>query len=350
MRLTLADARASRIPNVLGICASDARVPQFVNESTQRLLTKGHWWGSYARFRICATDGCLTMPPQVAALERASICGSSLRIHDQWYEFLENGFGVQHSINGSTGGSCSTAGGACFGMGDALQRGTFPTFADVQGVNKKLTVVCDRVSDVGKAVLLLGYDENNNWIRTSQSGVIRDGELVALAQAAGTTTTNNFSVVTDVQAPATLDGQWWLYEYNVDTAALRMIGNYQYFETRPNYQRYFFPSIRSGSNKDGECTLTTVEGIFKLDYIPVKNDTDYLIIPNLPALKDMSRGIFLAENEPDGEKAERLLAAGERSALRELDFELSHYLGQRTIGVDIVGASVGSSQPIENFL
>jgi hypothetical protein len=352
MRLTLGDVRESRIPAVLGVCSDSARVVEFVNEATQRLLTKGHWWGSYARIRFCATDGCLTMPPQVAALERAAVCGSSVSVHDQWYEFLENGFGLRHELNGSS--SDDSAGTSCncgsFGMGEALQRGTFPTFADVQGTNKKLRVVCDLSGDAAKEILLLGYDENGNWIRTLQSGVIRDGEIVAMAQGNGTTSSNFFSVITDIQAPDDLDGQWWLYEYNNDDATLRMLGHYQYFERRPNYQRYFFPSIRSGSNSEGECSLTTVEAIVKLDFIPVKNDTDYLLIGNLPAVKEMARAIHLAENEPDGEKAERLIRSGYRLALNELDTELQHYLGDRKIGIDIVGPSVGSAQVIEALL
>lgn len=301
------------------------------------------------------------MPPQIASIEKASVCGSPLRMRDMWYEFLENGFGIQYALNNTTsssgaisGGGCCGANSAmwpgCFGMGDALQRGTFPTFQDIHGTNKKLTVVCDLISDVGKEVLLLGYDENNNWIRTTQSGVIRDGEIVALAQNAGTTTVNKFTVVTDIQPPDDLDGQWWLYEYNVDTAILRMLGHYQYFETRPNYQRYFFPMIPSGTDSNGDCTLTTVEVIAKLDFIPVVRDTDYLVIGSLPALKEMTRAIYLSENEPDYEKAQRILTAGEALAMHELNKELEHYLGERVIGVDIVGASVGSAQPIEALL
>lgn len=350
MRLTLADVRASRIPKVLGVCATDPRVAEFVNDATQRLLTKGHWWGSYARIRICATEGCLTMPPQVAAVERASICGGPIRVHDQWYEFLENGFGVRNGGPSSSSSSTGGCWGGCSGLGEALQRGTFPTFADVRGTNKKLTLVCDMEGDVDKNVLVLGYDENDNWIRTEQGGVIKDGELVPLAQSAGTETDHYFTVVTDIQAPNNLDGQWWLYEKDVDEGTLRMLGHYQYFETRPNYQRYFFPGIPSGSDSEGNCTLTTVEMIAKLEFIPVKNDTDYLLIGNLPAIKEMSRAIMLSEKEPDMEKAGNILDAGMKLALRELDTELNHYLGERAIGVDIVGASVGSAQPIETFL
>jgi len=358
MRITLGDVRASRIPKILGICATDDRIPQFVNEATQRLLTKGHWWGSYARFRICASEGCITLPPQIAALERAAVCGSPVRLRDMWYEFLENGFGLQYQIGN---GSCSS--GACcggniaplwpgsFGIGDGFQRGTFPTYQDIRGTNKKLVVVCDLAGDVDKQALFLGYDENGNWIRTTQSGAVRDGELISMAQAAGTTSVNFFSAITDIQAPADLDGQWWLYELNTDDATLRMLGHYQYFETRPNYQRYFFPMVPSGQNSDGDgCALTTVEVIAKLDFIPVVHDTDYVVIGNMPALKEMTRAVFLSENEPDYEKAARILTSGEVLALRELDKELEHYLGERQIGVDIVGASVGYAQPIESFL
>lgn len=355
MRTTLGDVRLSRIPPVLGVCATDPRVAAYVNEATQRLLPKGHWWGSYAHVRICATEGCLTMPPQIAAIERASICGQAIRVHDQWYQFLENGFGIREQLascssSGSNGDTISRCGGTCFGMGEALQRGTFPTFRDIRGTNKKLTIVCDLPGDVGKEILLLGYDENGNWIRTDQGGVVRDGEILELDQSAGTTSTHLFSALTDIQILEEMDGQWWLYEFNTDTALLTMLGHYQYFERRPNYQRYFFPSILQGTDSEDNCTLTKVDCMVKLDYVPVKNDTDYCLIASIPALKEMSRSIMLSEKEPDYEKAERILMAGEKNALRELDAELDHYLGQRNVGIDIVGPSVGSAQVIEQFL
>jgi len=196
----------------------------------------------------------------------------------------------------------------------------------------------------------MGYDQNNNWIRQSRDGTIQDGERIIISQAPGTQSVNFFSSITDIQFRDNRNGQFWLYEYNTGDATQRLIGSYQYWETRPSYQRYFFGGIRTGSSDGSTCTKTQIEVVAKLAFIPVKNDIDYLIISNIPALKEMCRGIWLSENEPDGVKADNILITAEKLALRELDFELQHYRGPVMTGVDLVGASVGSAQPIEALL
>lgn len=335
MRTTLSDIKNSRIPSVLGMCASDARIVSFANEAQQRLLIEGHWWGTTQKFRICASEGCITMPPQIATIEKAAICKTPIPIHDQWFEFLANGAGLRDSDD-------------CWQ--EANYQGQFPTFAEIIGVNKKLRFVCDLVGDVGKQVLALGYDENGNWIRTNQSGTILDGELITLAQAPGANSTTLFSSITDLQFPENMDGQTWLYEYNTTTGLQRMIGKYEYWETRPSYARYFFPSIKA-SCTSGTCTQESVEVIGKLEFVPVKKDTDYLIVGNVPAMKEMMTAINRAENEPDSEKANNIILKGLAVAKSILDKELAHYLGDgRTIGIDLVGSSIATAEPIETLL
>lgn len=335
MRVTVSDLRSSRVPAALGICSTDPRLLAWANEAMQRLLFKGLWWGSVGRFRICATNSCITLPRQMATIETASMCGWPMDVHDYWFEFIGNGPGI------ATECSC---------WGTANYRGRYPTFADVHGTNKKLNFVCDLAGDVGKFVLALGYDENNNWIRTNQSGTIKDGELIAYAQSAVTTSTNFFSKVTDLQLPDDMTGQSWLYEYNNDTAVRRLIGHYQYDETRPAYARYFFPGLTRLA-ENSSCESVLVEVMAKLEFIPLVNDTDYLILGNIPALKEMMSALKDAEYEPDGVKKMQLIAAGLTTAVSLLDDELTHYLGDgRKIGIQMVGSSIGSVDPVQNFI
>lgn len=353
MKITLADVRASRVPAALGLCATDARIVAFVNEAQERLLTKGKWYGTYGRFRICASDGCITIPPQLATIERAAICGMAVRMRDMWYEFLENGYGLRSgcSDNTNTGSSCCGGGGMSdCGMGEGLYRGAFPTFRDIIPDAKKLNFICDLLSDVGKEVLALGYDDNGNWIRTSQGGTIKDGEIIAFAQAGGTTSTNFFSSVTDVQLPANMDGQSWIYEYDTVATTKRLLSHYEYFETRPSYARYLFPSIRVSADTEGVCTQTAVDIIGKLEYIPVKVDTDYLVISSIPALKAMVVAICNSEKAPDAMQKAATIAAGYKEALAELDSQLNHYMGEPIRGVNIIGNSIGSVQPVPNLV
>lgn len=348
MRITVGDAKNSRIPNALGIGPSDARFIQWLNEAQQRLIIEGRYWGTTARFNICATNGCITLPRQIASIERVNVCGNPTPVRDQWYEFLDNCFGTIESQTPS--GGCCSNGGRASGMNEAIYRGHYSTFNDIIGTLKKLTFICDLASDVGKKVILLGYDGNGNWIRTTQSGVIADGEVVALAQGGGVTTTNFFSSVTDVQFTQAMDGQSWLYELNTLDSTLRMIGHYQYDEPRPNYARYYFPSVCPRPTQNGSCAYTKVEIIGKLEFIPVAKDTDYLIIGNIPALKELMVALKKAENESDSVKANTIIMAGMTLAKAILDRELEHYHGGAQFKINVEGSSLGQNDPIPNFL
>lgn len=344
MRSTLYDVRhRTRTPQVLNLCPTDPRIADYVNEAQRLLLDHGHWFGTMVKWRICAINACITLPSQLSTIERAAICHSPVPVHDFWFEFLPGGWGTggAEGANGNCGGTCGIGDGANF-------IGNFPTFDDVRGLDKVLNVTCDLPSDVGKKVLLLGYDENLNWIRTEQDGVISDGELVAMAQSAGTDSTHLFSSITDLQPPDDLDGQWWLYEKSTVDSVRRMIGRFDYFEIRPSYARYRVngAGFRSGSSSsNGECNKTLIEVLAKVEFIPVKRDTDYLIISNLTAIKDGCLAIRYAEPPADMAKSEMFL----NRALRALDKELASKLGDgRFIGATFMGTGYGD--PVANFL
>lgn len=356
MRVTLADAKASRLPSQIGACPTDQRFLDLLNEATERLLYTGKWWSTVQKWRFCATDGCVALPSQFATIEAVAVCGRPIAVRDQFYEFLENGFGIRgqnvvSTTTGTTSPCCGGVSGVC-GMQEALYRGHYPTFSDIIPTGKKLQLVCDKLTDVGKPVLCLGYDDNNNWIRTVQNGVVSDGEVVLLAQSPGTISVNNFSSVTDLQPPANLDGQWWLYENTVSTGAQRLIGQYQYFDVRPSFARYFFPSIvPQVSTTTGACSQILVEALVKLEFVPVKRDTDYLIIGNLPALKEMMMALSKAEDEPDALRKVQIVSAGMTVAKQILDQQLDHYLGSgRKMGMNVVGSSIGDVVPVATLL
>lgn len=352
MRFTFADVQNSRIPAVLGVGPNDPRLLQWTNEGTQRLLFSGKWWGTVSRFNICATSGCITLPKPIATIEAVNLNGRPTPVRDFWYEFLANGAGTRQSqVSSGTSTSGSCCGSGCCGMNEAIQRGNFPVFTDIKGTTSKANFICDLAADIGNQVLVLGYDQNGNWIRTVQNGVYADGEVLTLAQNPGVISQNFFQIITGIQFLNQMNGQSWLYGY--DTAnnnLLTMLGHYQYDETNPSYRRYFFPSIFSSQSSSG-CTQTKVEVAGKLDYYPIKNPTDYLIIGNIPALKEMLSALKKAENEPDSVKANQIIATGMDTAIQVLDAELDHQLGSgRTIGMTIEGSSVGSNEPVLNFL
>ena len=339
MKLTVLDAKNSRIPQAIGCPPTDPRFLATLNEAIQRLVISGKYWGLVGKFRFCAQDGCITLPQQIATIEAVNVCGKSVTVRDYWYEFIENGIGSIEDCNGSKAGCCERV---------AVYRGHSPTFSDVIGTDKMLKLLCDEPTDVGKQVLVMGYDQNGNWIRSTQNGSIQDGELVTLA--AGTTgpTNHYFSAVTGLQAPPDMDGQWFLYEYEPSTTTMRLIGQYDYDNPRPHFARYLLPQVRECGST---CTQTMVEIMGKLDFVPVKNDTDYLLIGNIPALKEMCSAVYQSENEMDSVKKNQIILAGTTTARSLLDQELDHYLGTgRRMVMQVTGSSVGTVDPVPFIL
>jgi hypothetical protein len=176
--------------------------------------------------------------------------------------------------------------------------------------------------------------------------------VVSLAQAPGTNSVNNFSVVTDLQPPPNLDGQWWLYEFTVSGGTQRLIGQFQYYDIRPSFARYFFPAIiPQVAAPPNTCAQVLVEALVKLEFVRALRDTDYLIIGSLPALAEMMAALKKANDEADAVKRVQIISAGLTVAKQILDQQLDHYLGSgRKMGMNIVGSSIGDVHPVPVLL
>lgn len=332
-RTTLADAQNPLISGIgkrMGLCPTDPRVTLAINQGTQLLLTKGKWWGTICKFTMCISTGCVTLPPQIATIEAVKRCNRSLTVRDIFFPFLAN------RTDWDWESSC---------WPDCVSQGCFPTFADIQGVNSKLLFLCDVAADVGAKVLCLGYDQNGNWIRTMQGGVWADGEVISLAQSPGTSSTNFFTRLTDLQIPSGMHGQSWLYAYDTVLNQQIMLGHYQAFETRPSYQRYRVPFLNQLCN--GTPVQVPIEAIGKLDFVPVVNPTDYLIVPNLRAMEEICAAINKSGQEPEGIKSNQILQSGIATACKILDDELAHYRGDGVmVGVNIQGSGMPDASPL----
>lgn len=317
MRATLADAFASRIPAIANLAPTDSRLTDLINEAQQRLITRGKFHNLTHRYAMCLTDGCLTLPRQVATVEAAWVCNHPILIRNQWFEYLQSGYGMQGEGNCSNG-HCHPCGGA-----NLIDRGFVCVFADIIGINKKIKVYADVAEDADAKILLQGYDENNNWIRTQVSGEWVDGEYVAISNTPATST-KFFSSLVSVQKPET-NGVVRLYEYDTTLATQRAIAVYEPDETRPEYRRVMIPGL-TGTGTTDDCETTPVTVIVKLNFIAAKKATDWLMIGCIPALKDMVQSVMKSENNLFQEAV-----AWETKAVNELDKELHHYQGDGVV-------------------
>lgn len=294
------------------MCASDSRIPTYLNEAVLRLLPKGKWVGTLARYRICVSAACLSWPRAIETIEAFAICNGPGTVRSGWYEFADFGWGQIHSDY-------------CVGN-QLIDRGHAPAFDDITGTNKKIRVYCDLSVDVGKSILLQGYDENGNWILTNNGET--NGEEVVLAMPY-VDTDNLFTGLTGVQKEVT-KGNVRLYELNTSTSAQKPLAIYEPDETLPEYRRSLVPGLTNRGVCCGtdasECEKKTVTVIAKLKFIPVVNETDWVMIGNVPALKDMCQSI---QKREDNLITEAL--AYEASAVRELESELSSFYGDGTV-------------------
>lgn len=323
MKTTLAQAKlaSSGIPRIAGYCTSDSRYSDLVNEAVQRLLTKGIWWGTFQRYTCCTNSGCLVWPRQFATIEQVAVCNQPVRIRNNWFEFMENGIGLRDGNCNSENGNCRSA---CDGM-QLFDRGNVCAFADIIGTNKKIKVYADVAEDAGAKILLQGYDENNNWIRTEVDGEWVDGEYVTISTTPQTST-KFFRSLTGVQKPLT-NGFVRLYEYDTDELTQRAIAIYEWDELIPWYRRSFInglPTTCCGSDEDCEDVKVTVQA--KMEFFPARKDTDYLLIGNIPAIKLSIMALKKEEANLLGEAEGYWM-----SAERELQKELEHYRGHGNI-------------------
>jgi hypothetical protein len=375
-RLILQDAYDARVLTANGECSGTTRGLAWIDEAQRRLLSKGLWWGTYAKYRMAAYGGLISMPPQLSTIETVAVNHAPIPPHDMWFEFLENGFGTRSRDQvGSSGGTALGGTTGAYGIPEANYRGSFCTFRDLTpNTNaKKLVLVCDLAADhtAGITATILGHDANGNWVRTVQSGVYADGEVIALAQSPGSTSVSTFSDITGIQFSAQRSGQCWLYQLDTGTGVSTLIGWYQWFETNPSYGRWLFPSISSPATgvtppanwqqtwTQGQITApasgslyipSLVEVVGKVAFIPAVLPTDYLVIGNLTALK--LEVACIKKQEDAVSQSDLAEAVGfETLAIRELDDELDTMLGSgRKMGLNIQGPMMADGCAIQTFI
>lgn len=327
--LTVAEAK-DEIAEAAGICSSDStRVYAYCNKAVRRLLPKGKWKGTYQRYSICTNAGCLVWPRQIETIEAVSVCNSPGVVRNQWFEFNPNGPGIFKTGN-------------CNGN-QLVDRGQVCTFEDIVPSNKQLRVYCDLAADLGKTITFRGYDDNFNIILTSNGDI--EGETVTLANPFVVTTHPFFwHSITQVIKDVT-KGVVRVYEYDTVALTQRLIAIYEPDETLPVYRRSYFPPANVTST-GGTCDRVNVDVMAKLRFIPVRKDSDFIMIENLAAICEMIRAIRKFENN--------LVQEGmiyEALAVKYLNEELQNYLGDGTrTAIHVDGMAPFDSGPVVNIL
>lgn len=329
MRITLASVLQSRIPQAIGLCQDDVPgVASYTNEAQQRLINAagetGFWGGWYeTAFNVTRTDPYITCPPEIARLGGMAVCNFPIRIQNQWYEFLEAGIGPVPKPCGR-------------GFQDPLEayeRGVFPTAYNLVGTNSLLRVYISDVRDLGRRMLISGTDLAGNVLYSTDGNAQAVGTYLTFEQPFFTTAFVVTSI-SAVQKDITF-GDVRLYAVDATTGVETLLSKYGPTEQNPAYRRYFINSIPPTSCLSpafNQQTIVQVKAMAKLEFMPVKYPTDFLIIGNIPALKEECMSIRYGEMDTD--TGSILAAKKHKLAIRLLNQELTHYLGKDRIAVN----------------
>lgn len=256
----------------------------------------------------------MTWPRQVASIEALAVNHQPITLRNNWFEYLQTGFGIR-----TTGNSSEL---------QLMDRGRSPVFLDMTDFSSTLRVYSEVSESASAKLLVQGYDENGNWIRTLDNGTWVDGEYITISTTP-TGSINIFTTITGVQKPVT-NGPVHLAKVTGESVVVP-IGYYEWDETLPDYRRSIIPGLGDApqyvcGSGDPLTDKRVVRAVVKLDHIDVRRDTDWFVLGNLPALKNAAKAVQLEEQQNVGEAARYF---GE--AIRLLEVELTHYQGKSNV-------------------
>lgn len=252
MRLILSTALTALAQYALkGACPTDERVITKINEARERLMSRPeNWKGKIQRFVFCASRACITLPREIETVEAAAICNTPLKMRSQWYDILDGGPGP---------------GTICGGDG-VIDRGEgYVSFADLD-TPRNIKVYADVPETAGARLLLQGFDENSNRVRTfdSQTNTWVDGEYVAINNETPAVSQTVFSSLDGIQKPET-NGFVRIYAFTASIPAVLPTDSTAF----SNWTQSELISGRTIIEWDGEASDITWFGSGSRDYILV---------------------------------------------------------------------------------
>jgi len=330
-RKRLLDFMTSEWAQSIGYCSGDtAAACRVVNRSQERLLTCREagdtgWFGCYAEmaFDVAAATPYLTLPRGVARIIRLDMANQWTPVRNQWYEYLEFGSGRWPKLTQATPATFCDSGAV-----QALRRNTVATKSPLTTPGYTLRFMSDSADD-GKKVMVSGKDASGQPIRSLNNGVSVNGIFVTLASPfvdliyPSTTAQYEVSEITGLQKEVTQYAVS-VYEVNIATSATNLLVQMEGGETVAAYTRYYLDTLP---------TLPTgqVNAMVKLDLIPVRVPTDYLLIQSIEALICEAQSARLGDTDEPVNKSQ----AKERhkEAIGYLNGLSVHYEGKESAAV-----------------
>lgn len=268
-----------------GICPTDDRLKDRLNEAIQRLLPIANWVGTVALYDFCVNQWIVSLPSRFETMIGYRDCSGPGQIHPMSYTFRDNGPAALGFLNSAGIVNCSQFQGSDLGFS--------PVFYDLCDAPQKLAIYHDVTEAAGTTIIVQGLDENHNVIRSFVDGAWINGVSFPLDAASPYLPVNLFTKITGFIKPLT-NGAVRIYYVDPTTADQKLSAILEPDDTSPQFRRYRIPS-------SGSCCGTTpnplhrISALVKYAYRPIVADSDRLLIQSKGALKLMLQAIEFEE-------------------------------------------------------
>ncbi len=311
--LTFGQVKESRLKEVVNSCRDSEDFRSLLNEATQALLERGDWRGTLQPIRVCVNNGCITWPRLVHSVRKLNIFHREIQVENLWWQFIDRDFysnwigldywNVVRPLVPREHQSEM----------DAV--GYFSTYNDVPSVSF-IQVYPTVPEDVGKTVTIFGKDLNGVTLRTKNAqGTYTDGCVIIMQLPFAQSPIALQPGPIRVLKQETL-GDVRLYSFDAVNGNTLDLGVYAPTEITPSYSRY---KLHVRHNCGDGCKMITALALVKLEFIPVKCDSDIVLIDNRQALKSMCQSIKYKEAK-DFSNATAFMA----DAVHELNLQLQN--------------------------
>lgn len=255
-------------------------------------------------------------------MEQLDVCGRPARVNNQFWEYLEFGNG-RLRLPGQRGRHRR------FFPTQAYARNNTPIQADFPPTPQLISVFITNPEDVGKRILLQGNDQNglNIYSQDILNNPVQ-GQFVTF-QLPFATAPQQFSAITGVQKDMTA-GPIQVFTVDPITGAQVLILTMEPTEETAWYRRYHLDPLPwnccdGARNPDPTQNQVTCTAIAMLEHIPVKVETDYLLIQERRALTLEAQSHRMSRNESPAAMAQA--KAYHQEAVRLLIGQLTRMQG-----------------------
>jgi hypothetical protein len=255
------------------------------------------------------------------------VCRHPVKVQNGFYEFLDFGAGLQtaHSGQGQTGWDTGQP-----RFMQSYDRGSVPTLGQLASAPQKIVVFPINSADAGKTFLVQGLDQNGNVVYGQDPVTQKEilGEMLTMTFPF-VLSANQYSQITGLQKDVTL-GPVTVMQQNPTTTVQQALSQMDPSETSAAYRTYLIGDLPCQSCQGSSFQVTAQ---CKLDFVPVSSDSDYLVIPCIPALIAECECIKL--ESVDNKNANDRAATKHAKALSLLFGQLDQYLGKERPAITV---------------